>query len=371
MKKRNIIALSVLAVGMASCSSEIEEQGAKTVTPQAIQIATYFGDDISTRATHISNDGVNGYSFKDTGFKVYANVVEQSTGKVSPLMNNQAVNWDAAASAWKYAPIKYWPTDGSTVDFYARYEGWGDNAANIQTTYDWNNIPQVTFYVNDVVSKQTDYIWAAPILGAKNSDYSSANPAVKFNFKHALSGFTFRLKVDDASTGFDASVTRINVNSVTLTGYFAPKATLNPRETDIKKIWNLQGDWEKRSYTISKDGDNEIWPSYLVYGTGNFRDITMVGIFVNAAGQRGKGTIMVLPFDNTTYSITLDYDVITYPSAAEKAADTNGVKQNYKASKEVTNVPLEPGKIYQNDITLTLNAIVVDATVSDWDVVTP
>ena len=336
-----------------------------------IQIATYFGDDISTRATHISNDGVNGYSFKDTGFKVYANVVEQSTGKVSPLMNNQAVNWDAAASAWKYAPIKYWPTDGSTVDFYARYEGWGDNAANIQTTYDWNNIPQVTFYVNDVVSKQTDYIWAAPILGAKNSDYSSANPAVKFNFKHALSGFTFRLKVDDASTGFDASVTRINVNSVTLTGYFAPKATLNPRETDIKKIWNLQGDWEKRSYTISKDGDNEIWPSYLVYGTGNFRDITMVGNFVNAAGQRGKGTIMVLPFDNTTYSITLDYDVITYPSAAEKAADTNGVKQNYKASKEVTNVPLEPGKIYQNDITLTLNAIVVDATVSDWDVVTP
>lgn len=371
MKKRNIIALSVLAVGMASCSSEIEEQGAKTVTPQAIQIATYFGDDISTRATHISNDGVNGYSFKDTGFKVYANVVEQSTGKVSPLMNNQAVNWDAAASAWKYAPIKYWPTDGSTVDFYARYEGWGDNAANIQTTYDWNNIPQVTFYVNDVVSKQTDYIWAAPILGAKNSDYSSANPAVKFNFKHALSGFTFRLKVDDASTGFDASVTRINVNSVTLTGYFAPKATLNPRETDIKKIWNLQGDWEKRSYTISKDGDNEIWPSYLVYGTGNFRDITMVGSFVNTAGQRGKGTIMVLPFDNTTYSITLDYDVITYPSAAEKAADTNGVKQNYKASKEVTNVPLEPGKIYQNDITLTLNAIVVDATVSDWDVVTP
>lgn len=370
MKKRNIIALSVLAVGMASCSSEIEEQGAKTVTPQAIQIATYFGDDISTRATHISNDGDNGYSFKDTGFKVYANVVEQSTGKVSPLMNNQAVNWDDAASAWKYAPIKYWPTDGSTVDFYARYEGWGDNAANIQTTYDWNNIPQVTFYVNDVVSKQTDYIWAAPILGAKNTDYSSSNPAVKFNFKHALSGFTFRLKVDDASTGFDASVTRIKVNSVTLTGYFAPKATLNPRETDIKKIWNLQGDWEKRSYTISKDGDNEIW-QVLEYGTSGYRDITMVGNFKTTAGQRGKGTIMVLPFDNTSYSITLDYDVITYPSAADKNNDTNGVKQNYKASKEMTNVVLEPGKIYQNDITLTLNAIVVDAIVSDWDVVIP
>lgn len=369
MKKRNIIALSVLAVGMASCSSEIEEQGAKTVTPQAIEIATYFGDDISTRATHISNDGSTGYSFKDTGFKVYANVVEQSTGKVTSLMNNQAVNWDAAASAWKYAPIKYWPTDGSTVDFYARYEGWGDNAANIQTTYDWNNIPQVTFYVNDVVSKQTDYIWAAPILGAKNTDYSSTNPAVKFNFQHALSGFIFSLKVDDASTGFDESVTRINVNSVTLTGYFAPKATLNPRETDIKKIWNLQGDWEKRSYTISKDGDNEI-ETGSEYGKDYYQDITYLGSSVTGSNY-GKGTIMVLPFGNSSYSITLDYDVITYPSPADKAANTNGVKQNYKASKEVNNVALEPGKLYRNNITLTLNAIVVDATVSEWDLVKP
>lgn len=365
MKKTNIIALSVLAIGMASCSSDNEEQGAKTVTPQAIEIATYFGENTNTRATHISNDGTTGYSFKDTGFKVYANVVEQSTGKVTPLMNDQAVNWDAGVSAWKYAPIKYWPTDGSKVDFYPRYEGWGENAANIRTTYDWNNIPQVTFYVNDVVSKQTDYIWAAPILGAKNTDYSSTNPAVKFNFKHALSAFTFTLKVDGASTGFEENVTRIKVNAVTLTGYFAPKATLNPRETDIKKIWNLQGDWEKRSYTISRDGDKEIWASAEYGLTEKF--ITWRGNTKNAAGDLGKGTIMVLPFDNTSYSITLDYDVITYPSAADKAANTNGVKQNYKASREVTNVALEPGKIYKNDIVLTLNAIVVDAIVSEWE----
>lgn len=362
MKKRNIIALSVLAVGMASCSSDIEEQGAKTVTPQAIEVATYFGDNNSTRATHISNDGTHGYSFKDTGFKVYANVVEQSTGKVSPLMNDQAVTWDAGASAWKYAPIKYWPTDGSKVDFYPRYEGWGENADNIRTTYDWNNIPQVTFYVNDVVSKQTDYIWAAPILGANRNDYTSTNPAVKFNFKHALSAFTFTLKVNGA--GFDYDVTRIKVNSVTLTGYFAPKATLNPRETDIKKIWNLQGDWEKRSYTISKDGDKEIWADKDFASEGGF--ITWCGDTKNGSGELGKGTIMVLPFDNTSYTVTLDYDVTTYPTWNDKVYDTNGFKQNYKASKEVKNVTLEPGKIYQNNITLTLDAIVVDAEVSAW-----
>ena len=99
-----------------------------------------------------------------TGFKLYANVNEASTGKVSPLMNNQLIAYDAGE--WKYSPIKYWPTEtASTVDFYPRYEGVSKavdptsaDEDNIKSSYDWNNVPQVTFYVNDVVSKQTDYI---------------------------------------------------------------------------------------------------------------------------------------------------------------------------------------------------------------------
>ena len=97
---------------------------------------------------------------------------------------------------------------------------------NIKSSYDWNNIPQVTFYVNDVVSKQTDYIWAEPLLGKKLSDYESTNGKVDFTFQHALSAFEFSLQLD--ITQADLDVTRVIVNSVSVTGYFAPKATLNP-----------------------------------------------------------------------------------------------------------------------------------------------
>lgn len=401
MKKTNIIALSVLAIGMASCSSDTDESVSQTDNRQPLEIGTYLDNSQVTRATHISTDPSKGYSFFETGFYLYANVIEGSTGNVRPFMNNQKISYDETNSKWTYSPIKYWPTeDGSTIDFYPRYVGWDyedsarpdlnhKDSENIKTTYDWNNVPQVTFYVNETVSKQTDYIWAAPILGAKRSSYPIGTP-VKFNFKHALSAFTFTLRVDP--NGYNPDVTRIVVNSVTIRGYFAPKATLNPRATDINSIWNLQGDWEQRSYTISKFGDNELWsgednheanPTYKggfcnshgedYYGT-DMKNITRLGSGrqshgsgVNQWYHNYKGTIMVLPFANSTYTVTLDYDVITFNSAADKVGNTeNFVRENYKASKEVVSQELKPGYIYQNNIILHLQSIDVDATLEPW-----
>ena len=260
MKTRNFIALSALALAAASCSSDVEEQASVSEKQTPIGVGTYFGD--VTRGTLVGNEATKGIGLQTTGFKLYANVNEASTGKVSSLMNNQLIAYDAGE--WKYSPIKYWPTEtASTVDFYPRYEGVSKavdptsaDEDNIKSSYDWNNIPQVTFYVNDVVSKQTDYIWAKPLLGKKLSDYESTNGKVDFTFQHALSAFEFSLQLD--ITQADLDVTRVIVNSVSVTGYFAPKATLNPRETDIAKIWNLQGDWNSRTYTISKDGDKEM-----------------------------------------------------------------------------------------------------------------
>lgn len=374
MKTRNFIALSALALAAASCSSDVEEQASVSEKQTPIGVGTYFGD--VTRGTLVGNEATKGIGLQTTGFKLYANVNEASTGKVSSLMNNQLIAYDAGE--WKYSPIKYWPTEtASTVDFYPRYEGVSKavdptsaDEDNIKSSYDWNNVPQVTFYVNDVVSKQTDYIWAKPLLGKKLSDYESTNGKVDFTFQHALSAFEFSLQLDIDND--DLAVTRIIVNSVSVTGYFAPKATLNPRETDIAKIWNLQGDWNSRTYTISKDGDKEMKnenssdPDY--YKNTSAEAITWSGS-KHVAGVFGKGTIMVLPFGGTKeYTVTLDYDVITYANASDKTSNTNGHKQNYKISKTVQMTdPLTAGKIYNNTIKLSMKSITVGATVTDWD----
>ncbi len=373
MKTRNFIALSALALAAASCSSDVEEQASVSEKQTPIGVGTYFGD--VTRGTHVDNNGTMGIGLQTTGFKLYANVNEASTGKVSPLMNDQLISYDNTAGEWKYTPIKYWPTEtASTVDFYPRYEGTTEDAENIKSSYDWNNIPQVTFYVNDVVSKQTDYIWAEPLLGKKLENYQSTNGKVDFTFQHALSAFIFKLYLD--ITPADLAVTRVIVNSVSVTGFFAPKATLNPRETDIAKIWNLQGDWNPRTYTISKDGDYEIVsqnaddPDYYNNDSNDPQLITNPGNETAAGSSTGfgKGTIMVLPFGGTKeYTVTLDYDVITYADSADKTSNTNGHKQNYKVSKDVImTAPLKAGNIYVNTIKLSMKSISVGASVQDW-----
>ena len=78
---------------------------------------------------------------------------------------------------------------------------------------------------------------------------------------------------------------------------------------------------------------------------------------------------MVLPFANSTYTVTLDYDVITFNTAADKVGNTeNFVRENYKASKEVVSQELKPGYIYQNNIILHLQSIDVDATLEPWKI---
>ena len=93
MKKRNIIALSALAIGMVSCSSDTDEAVSQTDNRQPLEIGTYLDNTQVTRATHISTDPSKGYSFFETGFYLYANVIEGSTGNVRPFMNNQKISY--------------------------------------------------------------------------------------------------------------------------------------------------------------------------------------------------------------------------------------------------------------------------------------
>lgn len=373
MRKSKFIAFAALALVVTGCTSEDAVNDNPINNGQTpILLDSYIGG--MSRATHVATDANKGHDFKKYGFTVYANVTEASTGASKQFMNNQKVVWNEASSKWTYAPIKYWPTEaGSTVDFYPRWMGVPGtmDEKNIEVITDWNNIPQVTFYVNDIVKDQTDYIWAEPKLNQKRTDYSVDTP-VKFQFHHALSAFEFALK----TIGIDESVTRVAVESVTLTGYFAPKATLNVKETNVSKIWNLQGDWEKRSYTIS-DPEEEMYLGMENdrYNNADYTDISRSGSNLKDPAQPElgyeKGTIMVLPFGDK-YTVTLRYTVYTWPTPADKAANNfaTASKETYTISRDVEGVNLKPGFLYKNLISLELLPVNFGAELVDWNIVT-
>lgn len=280
-------------------------------------------------------------TLKLKGFSVYANAYDGISETPSPFMNAQAITY--STGEWIYSPVKYWPgAKNAKVDFYAAYT---DGSSNVQTLYDWYNKPQTTFYVNDVVSKQTDMLWAPPVLGAKRE----VSDIVNFTFKHALTAFSFDIRLKNPAP---AGVS-VNVNSIKLMGYFSPKAQIIPDETTLTRAFKLLGDWGERSYTISTDGYKEVRPAV---GAPSGNVTTSFQLVTDKHGY-----IMVLPFNYKQVYITLSYNIIK-----------DGVTTEYTASATKEVPELEAGKHVNINLTLDIDASLgvpldLAVTIVDWN----
>lgn len=374
----NLLAIAALAVTAVSCSSEDAADNALQGNGTAITMQPYITG-VSGRASHVASTKDLGHDFHKYGFSVWVNVREGATNRTKAYMTDQKVTYNAATSEWTYAPIKFWPTEADTnLDFYPIWKGvpGTSDEKNIQIYEQANgNIPHTTFYVNSAVKNQSDFIWASPILGAERSSYV-AQP-VNFQFNHATTAFEFALKV----VGIDESVTRVAVENVTLSGHFAPKAYINAKATTLEEAWTYENDYDPiRSYTIS-DPDEEIYvgaePDATgadYYKKGEMVNITRSGsVLKNPADESlgyYKGTMMLLPYSND-YTVSFTYSVYSWPTAADKTANnSNYIKKTFTVSRDVDDVELKLGYLYQSLITLNLLPIEFGASLQDWNIVT-
>lgn len=328
----SILSIAFVLLLLVACSAG-DDANPSQPEPKPTEKSIIFdaGYTASSESTRAELNDLN--SLKANGFYVYANARNGIDEEPVNFMHNQIVSWNQTTTKWEYEPLKLWPTNqNATVDYYAAYKGGTADADNISVLYDWYNKPHTIFYVNNTVSKQTDMLWAAPVLAAKASNYGIGSP-VMFQFKHALAGFYFTIILNAAQP----DGTKVYVNSLTLSGYFAPKAEVVPDETDVKKAFKLQGDWIDRSYTISKDGDNEV-TSAVSSGNG-------ISATIEQEITSTKGYIMVLPFAQE-YTVTLNYSI----------NDGTG-STTYSVSKKIQNVTdLVAGNMLKTKLILTPGA---------------
>ena len=253
MKKAKYIALSSVALLLAGCAAD-DVLSSQQETEKAV---VFNASADATRGTLVDET-----AFKNEGFYIYANTVKD--GIVTQFMDNVKVSF--ADGSWKYAPVVYWPNDGSTVDFYPVYKD--DNATCL---YRYDKRPHITYIVPDNVADQTDFLWAAPVL---SSAYSSGN--VTFSFKHALAGINVEVtnvspsvvlisalknstafaenpngtifddyfKYDSSSSNPDeasdystSDILNFTLESVDIIGKFPRKAEIDPNATSLDKAW--------------------------------------------------------------------------------------------------------------------------------------
>ena len=253
MKKAKYIALSFVALLLAGCAAD-DVLSSQQETEKAV---VFNASADATRGTLVDET-----AFKNEGFYIYANTVKD--GIVTQFMDNVKVSF--ADGSWKYAPVVYWPNDGSTVDFYPVY-----NDDNATCLYRYDKRPHITYIVPDNVADQTDFLWAAPVL---SSAYSSGN--VTFSFKHALAGINVEVtnvspsnelisalknstafaenpngtifdnyfKYDSSSSNSDeaidystSDISSFTLESVDIIGKFPRKAEIDPNATSLDKAW--------------------------------------------------------------------------------------------------------------------------------------
>ena len=331
MNKARLLAISSVVLLLVGCTAD------DTLTPQK-----NTGQALVFDATAEASDPTRGVIVEEAdlqanGFKLYANTVNNNVA--TPLMEGTAIKY--TGGSWTYAPIVYWPTEGK-VDFFPVYTD--DNATCI---YGYDKRPHVTYTVPTDVTKQTDFLWAAPIL---NSDYRSEG--FKFSFQHALASIAVEITSDydgfvealqnptNFAGNIDPTISSVfatpaggtpatladftdrQLVSVEITGKFPAKAEIDPKATSIDKAgvfeYNDPSLYAERSYRLTSSMLNETDKSAT----------EMV------AKSEADCYIFVLPSGITNFNVKLTYKFKYKNLLYLYTLSTTG-NENFKAGKQV------------------------------------
>lgn len=350
MKKIHYLAICLLATGLTACTQN--EEISSLENQKAITFDTYVGRDAATRASVIDKTALQTTGFGVLGYYTETAWAESATPN---FMYNQKVS----TADWTYAPLKYWPADGTISFFaYAPYDEDAELSANTEA-----GTPTLTYSVPNTVAGQKDLL----VAGAQKD---KTGDIVNFTFKHALSRIGFGVKLAN-STDFD-DATAIDFSEITLSADFYPSATLTLDLEGDNVQWADYGTAASTTYTLSNTDDT----------TDNIADITSLKTTTTAINNESS-YLMVLPQNFTTnkMSITANFSLSTVDTnldAGEFTADysfTGDVALNLEAGKAYT-IVLVLGKTADtdgdgdidddDDSVLVPVKFAVDA-VTDWD----
>ena len=375
--------LAAVAALVLSACAKIETE-TPSAEPEAISFGVYTPKSVATKVGGQAGTLTNLTLGKSdgSGFGVFAyysdNSTNGATNDYTPAPSNFYPNfmWNtnvkgngngsAAATAWTYSPVKYWPNEYvSTVTdqgidkitFFA-YAPWvsadkstgkvGSETEGITTlsNNDTTGDPTLTFVVPTNAAEQVDVLYADK-TNLMNLIKPDDNDPVQFTFKHALTSIAFRVQtfingVNDVNNLTDEGAAVDGATTVTLKEVYFGGASVYPSGT----LNIATGEWTPAaaaSKTFSK--------------TGLTQNVTKT-----KADVTGFGPIMIIPNGaSTSYDVEVVYTVETTDASLKTGKST--VNNDIKKSLNLT---LQAGKKNTVDLVLGLYTVEMTATVSDW-----
>lgn len=231
-------------------------------------------------------------------------------------------------------PARYWPLTSSTINFLAVTKI-GGGAENSQVSFPspYASKAEVTLSDNSAYN-QNDLMYA--VGQGTRTQGSHAPTKVDMVFKHALAWVNFKVAKNDVSSV-------ITVNSIKLNNaYYSGTLTVTNSEYDKTTAQAAEAEW---------DDEGTQKNVFVPNAAGND---TAAPVTLTTTGQAFGNGILVVP--GTATSITINYTV-----------DSN----TFEATYDLPTGTWDMAKKYTYNVTISLNEIQINPSVTDWTTVTP
>ena len=272
------------------------------------------------------------------------------------------IEYNSTYKAWKHATNNYyWPKNGSlTFSAYAPY-----NAKNAGlTSLTANGIQFKNYAVSTVPSQQEDLLFSERVYNQIANPASTDNhpyEGVVLNFKHALSSIVFKVKAAAGYSTTQLTIKKIELLNVVSKGSFNQKLEdVNMAETAASAAGDL--------WTLSDAAADKVTYSVDIYNGGILLDPTDVKYAYNgstAASVAGNGykatDLILLPQNLANCDLQITFELLNDQMA-------NPITQTLVADLATTQVSdWVRGKRYIYTVSVALDEIYFEPTVTDWD----
>ena len=315
--KKFMFLIPVAALAMTACTNETNEF---VGSDQAREIS------FAPVAQPNSRAAVEGTTFP-TGQDMY--VAAYDATKAADFFAQTTFDEDGTTGKWKASPAQYWPLDAATINFLA-YTG-VPSGSYFNATHPAQGL-EITLADNS--TNQYDLMYA---VGRQSRARGASASDVSMKFKHAQALIKFTVQsADDYGTA-------LKLTNIVLTGaHYSGTYTIdnsshyNSTSSDFSEFtgsWSSVGTQTNITRTPSWADDNKVTTSAQAVGDG----------------------ILVVPDDNDSAddytSFTINYTL-------------NG--QAYSYTHTPADLDVHQAKKYTFAITMTLNEIIIDPTVTDF-----
>ena len=361
MKK--IFALAVLAVfALASCSHN-------TLDPQSQKAREINFNTVANKATRAPLTGTV-YSYDCPSFGVFASYLEAEKtwaadkASASRYMDDVEIEFNDTKDIWAPSSTYYWPLEG-TLSFIA-YSPF--DAATATFTEATGTLKLTAFTVNTTVADQVDLLYSSVNSdrtenesyyvdsdNSKNSATAENDKGVNIKFKHALSQIIFKAKTADDvyDSGLSFKIDTIVVNAASTADSMT---VVNPAENALASaitVWTNPK--TNANFVVSTtDFPNET----VATGDANFLTKTL-------SDPIGDALLMipVTAFAGTDPTITIKYTLYRKSDALRMGSKEVTIHFD---DIDDTVTSWQAGKKYTYNLTIDLQKIYFNPTVTDW-----